>query len=350
VKQGLDRLVRSAAAAAGLECSEYRTIELVRHEPAADGRVLLVFLDSATEPALFLKLGSGPRAEALETEFANLERLHRVGDTHVRACLAQPLLSDRHDGFRVIATRAFGGSRMKDLPPVSYFSSAAFGRQLHKLLDWWSDFRRCFENEELGSLPDAASDIERFRKHYRRSPELDRLLDESAAALDKVRLPACPSHGDFCTANVLVDESDQLRVIDWEAPFSRSWPLADVLYFLSSIWAVPYGKGAAIREANFQALFFESSTQGEVGIELLDRLVEQLGLERSATLPLSVLSWVAHANRKYTALGLTGEIPDELSARHFPLVVVRSGHCRNLELLASLRDAYQPGSPARRQS
>jgi len=238
---------------------------------------------------------------------------------------------------------------MKDLPPASYFASSAFGRQLHGLLEWWLSFRECFDQEQLGPLPDATREITRFRECYRRSPELDALLDESAAVLDGVPLPPCPSHGDFCTANVLVDEADQMRVIDWEAPLSRSWPLADLLYFLSSIWAVNYGKGAAIREANFRALFFERSARSASWIEMLDRLVERLGVTQSATLPLSVLSWVAHANRKYLALGDVGQIPDDLAARHFPLVVVRGGHCRNLELLAELRDDYLPGSTIRDQ-
>ena len=59
-------------------------------------------------------------------------------------------------------------------------------------------------------------------------------------------------------------------------------------------------------------------------------------------LPLSVLGWVSHANRKHAALGIDGPIPDELSALHFPLVVVRDGHCRNLELLAADPGHYLP--------
>lgn len=345
--RALDRLVRHAVAEAGLDCRDYRTIELVRREPSADGRVLLVFLDAAAEPALFLKLGSGARAESLETEFANLERLHELGNDGLRACLTRPLLLDRHDDFRVLVTDAFGGSRMKDLPPAAYFASAAFERQLQALLDWWLEFRACFEAVELGAPPDAAGEIALFRKHYRRTAALDALLDESAAALDGMALPLCPSHGDLCTANVLVDDADRLRVIDWEAPIARAWPLADMLYFFSSIWAVDYGRGAIVREANFRALFFESTPRGDRWIARLDRLAQRLGLERGAILPLSVLSWVGHANRKHAALGVAGEIPDALATRHFPLVVVREGHCRNLELLASLKDDYRPGSIAR---
>src|SRR6185295_18572183 len=100
------------------------------------------------------------------------------------------------------------------------------------------------------------------------------LLDETREQLSGARIPASPWHGDFCTANVVVAPDDRLAVIDWEYTIEPISPLADLLYFLSSCWCVPYAKGAAARRANFERMFFGPHAYSDLVGKMVHRRLE----------------------------------------------------------------------------
>jgi aminoglycoside phosphotransferase (APT) family kinase protein len=52
-------------------------------------------------------------------------------------------------------------------------------------------------------------------------------------------LPAVFEHGDFASPNVLIDGTDVVGAVDWEASDARGLPLADLAFFLA------YAAGAA---------------------------------------------------------------------------------------------------------
>jgi len=209
-------------------------------------------------------------------------------------------------------------------------------------VDWLDGFRLAMaaDGPDTASVPAAdraAKSIELYRQTHRVSPTLSDLLDETAQALGTATFPEAPWHGDFCTANLVVPDDRRVFVIDWEYPLANSWPLSDLLYFLCSTWCVPYRKGLAALKNNYGSLFFESHTFSKPLRASIDLHLQRLGIERSLLLPLSVITWVAYANRKQDELEASQQ---HRASGHMPLIMIESGSCLNLEILAEKRDRY----------
>jgi hypothetical protein len=125
-------------------------------------------------------------------------------------------------------------------------------------------------------------------------------------------------------------------VIDWEYPLGKTWPLADLLYFTTSTWCIPYRKGSDAVEENYRNLFFRPHGFSHLIQDAVDGTVNRLGLPREVALPLSVLCWTAFANRKRDELARD---PGRETG-HLPLILIREDACLNLEILAELRDRF----------
>ena len=325
----------------GQDAGRISVIELNRSGPAQRAVALLAFLDGAPEPIAFIKATSDAgRAGALEQEFANLTRLSRGGDPFRRS-IPEPLYCEKIGELTVLAESAKPGTRMKDLPPDRYFGSPEFRTHFSTAIRWLATFSSVASEEVAPSPADgAAREVTLFRATHRVSPALDALLDDSLRALEDREIPLTPSHGDFCTANVIPGDGG-IFVIDWEYPLAPTWPLSDLLYFITSTWCTPYAKGREALQSNFRSLFFTPHPFADLIRHETTWYASQLSIPADLLLPLSTLCWTAYANRKHAELeqARTGGAPANESG-HLPLVMISDSACLNLELLAAHRSDY----------
>jgi hypothetical protein len=329
----------------GVDAGRISVIEMNRSGPSQTAVALLAFLDGGPDPIAFIKATpDDERAAALGREFENLTRLACGGGEAFRRSVPEPLYLDRVGDLTVLAETAATGTRMKDFPPDRYFASRRFRDHFSLVVRWLVDFHAALAGEAAPpAAREAAREIDRYRGTHRVSPALDELLQETAGTLEDVDLSLVPSHGDFCTANILIPDSDGVFVIDWEYPLSRTWPLSDLLYFITSTWCVPYRKGRDAVRANYRRIFFDPHAFSDLIAKSVSWYGEQLKIATGLSTPLSVMAWVAFANRKHDELariGGAGGAGDEIV--HTPLVMIDGGACLNLEILAEHRDSFLP--------
>jgi aminoglycoside phosphotransferase len=323
---------------AGHDDGNVRVVHLNRTGPEGDFVVLIVFSGESDTPTLLMKATqSAKKAELLRREFANLSLLEEHGADALSESVPRPVDLNVVDGVTIFAETALPGIRMKNRPPDRYFRSPEFQRHLDRVVTFLADLHRCGEQ----ALPPGDLSIEeavlQYRAAFEVSPELDSLLDETLTALHERELPSTVLHGDFCTANVLVGDADNVGVIDWEFPLRRQWPLADYLHFLSSVWVIPYRKGFAGSVDRYRHMFFESHALAPAVRAGTLRYLRSVKIAAEDVLPLSVATWLLYANRK---IG---------SDEDWPLVLIDRGRCLNLELLATHRDRYLLGAPSLNQ-
>jgi aminoglycoside phosphotransferase (APT) family kinase protein len=329
----------------GVDADRISVIELNRSGESQVAVALLAFLEGGPDPIAFIKATpDAERAAALGREFENLTRLACGGGEAFRRSVPEPLYFERVGDLTVLAETAAAGTRMKDFSPDRYFASRRFRDHFSLAVRWLVDFHGALPGEAAPPpAHEATREIDRYRGTHRVSPALDELLQETAEGLQGVDLLLAPSHGDFCTANILIPDSDGIVVIDWEYPLGRTWPLSDLLYFISSTWCVPYRKGRAALRANYRQLFFARHGFSELLGKSVSWYVDQLKIATELTIPLSVMAWAAFANRKHDELArarAAGTARDETV--HIPLVMIEDGACLNLELLAEHRDSFLP--------
>jgi aminoglycoside phosphotransferase (APT) family kinase protein len=336
-------IIEDLARRQGVDAARISVIELNRSGPAQTSVVLLAFLAGRPDPIAFIKATpDADRAVALRREFDNLTRLGRGGDEAFRRSVPEPLYCERLGELTVLAESAMPGTRMKDFPPDSYFASRRFRGHFLLAVRWLDELRKSLADDAPPAPPDeAAREVARYRETHRVSPALNDLLDETVGDPQVANVPRVPSHGDFCTANVVIPDGNDLFVIDWEYPLTRTWPLADLLYFTCSTWCVPYRKGRDALKANYRHLFFSSHGFSDLLRESVAWYAGQLGIAADLLLPLSAMCWVAYANRKQAELARGRAASREFDeAGHTPLIIIEDGACLNLEMLAEHRDTY----------
>ena len=77
--------------------------------------------------------------------------------------------------------------------------------------------------------------IARFRRRFLLEPDEGDFLSrryEREKPLEGVELPLMMRHGDFCTANLVLQDSG-VGVFDWEFPLRHRLPLFDLFYFFA---------------------------------------------------------------------------------------------------------------------
>jgi hypothetical protein len=342
-------MLETALGEAGVPFDRVSFLELNRSSSLELSVALLVFIDDEPAPFAFVKATPNvARARQLESEFRNLSDLDRWSNETFGRTVPKPIHLGHFDSLTVLVESALPGARMKDFPQDRYASSREFRRHLEAGFDWLDAFQTTVDAAGDDAPPlrlGATATVERFRECYRCSPEAESLLAETADVLWDYYGPVAPLHGDFCTANVIVSDDDSVSVIDWEYPLERSWPLADLLYFVASTWCTPYAKGREALASNFRELFFGTHAYTELLQSLTRAYMERLGVARELLVPLTAVSWASYANRKHDELeelARAGGIED--AASHMPLIMVEDERCLNLEILATLRDRFTLGA------
>lgn len=308
----------------------------------ADSRfALLVFLDGRAVPDACIKATTG-NPDGLETSYRNLNALHAASGESFRTTIPNPYWYGNVDRYTVLLTSTVPGTSMKQFPPDRYFSSDAFRRHFERIADWQCSLAKVQIRDRSSGRVAASDAVERYRRTHAVSGALDRLFDECVDMLSGSEVPSTPTHGDFCTANVLVTEDDRIGVIDWEYPLLAEWPLSDIVYFISSIWAIPRRRDVDGRAENYRTLFFKPNRFTPLIRSALNQLCTTLAMAPELILPLTAIAWTSLANRKRAEREEAASTDTDATWDdwNMPLILVQDNACLNLELLARHRTDF----------
>ena len=287
-----------------------RIVSLDATKGAIDGYTFLVFDPSGVAPELIAKAArTAAGRQIYRVEYANLERLEKIGMNADRPRTPRPLaLRDDDDGLITLQS-ALGGTLMKNLPGAELFSADRARETLRTVVDWWLVLQERFGVERVRldasrHVEEVEQPVRRFLARYLVGQDERRLLDRylHASPLLDAELPWLVRHGDFCTANMQLAD-DGIGVFDWEFPLRRELPLFDLFYFVSSV-RFPYGgyRGESSHLESFEAVFWGESYFAEAVRDELRRVAAELELEPERLADLLVLSLVQVAEMKYLSL------------------------------------------------
>ncbi len=126
----------------------------------------------------------------------------------------------------------------------------------------------------------------------------DRFLRELCAEAAGASVPFVPAHNDLTAANLVLDDSTRLGVIDWEEATPRSLPLVDFFYAVADVAAAV--DGYAGRPAALAACFAPPGTYAPHVREQLARLVRALGVAPPVAEVAFHVCWTHHAVNEMT--------------------------------------------------
>jgi hypothetical protein len=321
----------------GLRCD--RAIALDVTNRRIDGCCYLFFAEDKASPALVAKAARTAAGRSVfDIEYGNLESLVARGLNSERPAVPAPL--DRRDEGGVLVTlqSALDGQLMKNLPGRRLFSAARIDSVLDLVLDWWLQFQDRFETPATRLVGEAyrrrvLEPVELFCKRY--LPEADERAFlagrfESRRVLEGLEVSLMTAHGDFCPANLMIDERG-IGVFDWEFPLRHDLPLYDLFYFLSSL-RYPYAgrRGESSHFESFASVFWEE-TRESLGDLFLLALVRVANMKYEGLLASHGLSEDgdrsdAEARARWAMFG-NPEIDE-------PFACIRDGVFHNLSLVA----------------
>ncbi len=311
--------------------------------------VLMIFVDSTPAPRAVLRVTTdSERARQFKSAYDNLKTLRAALPSALVDSVPTPLLFETRNGLTCFLESAQTGTPIKTQPPNRYFRSRRFRRDFSAVVEWVTAFNQSLgvSAEQLSaSQHNALLDdrIATYREQFSVSSRLGNLLDETQAALSGADLQFSPRHADFCTANVLMDPDHNIQVIDWEQPLTPTWLFSDLLHFMNSIWAIPYGRGTEAQEQNYRTLLFSETHLTDLLRQGTRRYAESLSIAPNLMTYLSVMAWVQHALQKADYVSQFAKTPDEteaLMARVHHITIVKNNQCCNLEILAAERSQY----------
>jgi hypothetical protein len=341
-------LARYAMRTAEIPFTQLSAIQMNRAPFGGHGFVLMLFTDAPNPIAILRVTTDAERAETFRIAYENLNTLRSALPSGFIDSIPKPYLFEQRNGITLFLESAQAGTPIIKLPRKRYFKSKAFPRDFMAITDWVIAFNSALripgatvsagQRDELLSGP-----IADYRRRINVSAELDDLLSETVAALSDHKIDLAPCHADFCTANVLVDSDNRIRVIDWEQKLTPMWPLADLLHFMNSVWCIRHGRGVEVIEQNYRSLFFSQTHLTRALQQGVSRYVQKFNITPDLIVPLSVIVWVHQALYKLDFVEGFASTPgdaDRLMPLVHPLTIFRENHCQNLEILAANRNAY----------
>lgn len=230
---------RPALAAQGV-CLEapLSTVKIGYHAPEGQKINLLVFNASENQPALVIRLATGPGQQAiLRHEHRTLEQLAMMRDLHF--VIPRPLGLYEMPECLALAESCLPGQTMYTrLCNLRGNRPEQVRSDLQSAVAILSSFQRA---TACGSIAfDCASfwqeRVAAFRAH---GPAMDfaytrwSALQSQAAGLGVVTLPCGASHNDFWPGNILVN-GETLGIIDWEGCLQKDLPFHDLFFFLAT--------------------------------------------------------------------------------------------------------------------
>jgi hypothetical protein len=286
------------------------------------------------------------KTSILQLEFNNLKTMHSAApNPKFKESIPLPFYLGQWKNYSLLIESALPGKRMKNYYPQTYLRSQLFKTHLNAVVSWLLDFHNCQDIQNINIDKNnnlLQENIAKYLKSFDYSDKLKGLLEETKTKLYGINTKLVAWHRDFCTANVLVNDYGYMGVIDWEYPLDKlSWPLADLLYFISSLQSIRFKPGLEALEHNYRSLYFRNSTLNKLLKDIIYKYAKYMNINMDLLVYYSVISWVMYANHKYEYLGLNGiDMGSEDVVIHLPLIMIREGRCMNLEILAELERDY----------
>jgi hypothetical protein len=284
-----------------------------------DGSCYLFFSRDGRHPVLVAKAARTARGKAIfETEHRTLERLQELGLNDPAPTTPAPLGLWREGDALIALQSALAGELMKNVPGARLFSPAALERTLGGVLAWWRKLQRLAGTHRV-KLSDEVyaarvlEPVERFGRRYRLRDDEYAFLERRFRAerrLAGAELPFMVRHGDFCTANVVL-QPHGIGVFDWELALEHDMPLFDLFFFFSSA-RYPYsGRGGeSAHSASFAEVYWGDGYFSREMRRSLDRVCGECAIGRDLLDDLFVLSLVQTGNMKYEGLLASHGLPE----------------------------------------
>ena len=292
----LDRVVASAVPGAHGTSWDLRVPSAYPSQKA----VARVGTSSVDEPALVVKVTRHPRFNLrLENESLALAALHRRGG-EVATRVPVERSTAQVAGMAASVQEAIAGQPFLDRSalvascPVAADAVRAItdlGAATHHAPQEPSPF------EALRDVLDA------FLDQQRPDRATAAFLIDQVAQLLVEPPPTVLFHGDLGTWNLLVDQDDRVRILDWESAELHGPPLWDLFYFLRS-FAVRAGRRRGLDRGHaIGRHLLGSSPIAHQAAGWVDAYCWRLGIERHLAEPLFHTCWMHRAVKEQRRLG-----------------------------------------------
>ncbi len=331
-----------------------------------DGGCCLFLAPDGAEPVLVAKAARSPeRQAAYRTEFENLRTLDATGLNAARRSTPRPLGMAEEGGVLVTLQSALPGRLMRSLPGRELFSRDGAGATVRRACSWQRELEQTFAPRRVtvdGALyeREVLALVRRIRRRFLLETDeiafLTRRFEHDRRLLG-LELPLTVGHGDFCAANLVVQDGG-IGAFDWEHALVHRLPLYDLFFFFSST-RFPF-RGLR-RESSYArslvAAFWGENHLNRLLREQLQAACSALAIPDAAVSDLFLLALLLRADRKYDTFAAAAGIADPAAGaaesekrrawaalaeheRDAPLLWMRAG------TLLSLRHAVRYGLPA----
>jgi len=315
--QHVKRHVESYARQRGLGAIDIRrSVFLDDSTRGTEGCILLIFSETSRIPVLVAKAAPTDLAwtragkAVYQIEFENLLELERVELNVGGRTTPEPAGMWIEDGILVTLQSALPGRLLKNVAGRPLFSAANAAGTFDRVLEWWLRFQRAFRlqrqviTEEI-YRDELLSQMSRFKRHFVTTRAELRLLDDTFLEnrrLLGVELPLTVRHGDFCTANIIL-QGEHVGVFDWEFPLRHQLPLFDLFSFFASL-RFPFAglRGESRHFESFLEVYWGDSHVNRIFRKTLHRVCAEFEIPEELVGDLLLVSLIQIANLKYERL------------------------------------------------
>lgn len=273
-----------------------------------DGYCCLFFAPDGSGPTLVAKAArADERKRTYREDDANLRALEAAGFNSTRRAAPRPLGLREERGVLVTLQSALPGRLMRNLPARRLFAPRRTGEVTDRVCSWLTGLERAFgvERREIDDAlyeSEVLAVVRRFLGRYLVSADeaefLQRRFDERRGLLGR-SLPFTVAHGDFCPANLVLDDAG-IAAFDWEHPLEHRLPLYDLLFFFS---ATRFPFGGLRRESSYArsmvAVYWGDGYLSRALRRRIAETCERLAIPHDAVEDLFLLALLLRADRKY---------------------------------------------------
>jgi aminoglycoside phosphotransferase len=271
--------------------SNLATVALTPRFRASSHVIFFVLADGKRDPILVAKL---PRLlgdnDRLDREVTNLHAAQRARATGFDSIPRVVAYEDYCDHRILIETALVGGP----MNPLQVRRQTK--RCLEATLAWLIDLdlataNRCSDDDGWFARL-AGNPLKQFKSVLPRSPEEDRLIDQTYELTVPYReqpIPLVLEHGDLSHPNIILTGKNSIGVVDWELAEPRGLPATDLFFFLTYI---AFARRGARKNTDYLAAFHKAFFgQRAWARPYIVRYIEQMKLPPEMLTPLFVLCW-----------------------------------------------------------
>jgi hypothetical protein len=286
-----------------------------------DGCVCLFFGCDGDYPRVVAKGARTTEGKGIyAVEFDNLLKMEKAGLNSRRRTTPEPLGLWHEEGTLVTLQSALPGPLLKNIPGDVHFSAKRVHQSIAAVTAWWQTFQETFGVKWISLSEDAyfsnvLLSVMLFLKRFLLDGREKRFLTHrylKQNALIGETLPFMMRHGDFCTANTVL-QPDGIGVIDWEYPLKHQLPLFDLFFFFSTL-RFPYSgyRGESSHFRSFKAVFWGNAYINDAIRRSIRDMCSIFRIPEGVVPDLFLLTLIQIANMKYDALmkamGIHGDL------------------------------------------